>query len=92
MSNDLSKWNSVTDPKGANSRMPAKENINSAFLLLHHLVQSIKIYQIRYVILNTGDIFADPPYCCINFALASTEDESIGTLLDKSLRRSKDLL
>jgi len=69
--------------------MPAKENINSAFLLLHHLVQSIKIYQIRYVILNTGDIFADPPYCCINFALASTEDESIGTLLDKSLRRSK---
>lgn len=28
--------------------------------------------------------FGDPSYCYINFALALTEDESIGTLLDKS--------
>jgi hypothetical protein len=57
--------------------------------LLHHLVQPIKICEIRYVTLNTGDIFADPSYSCINSALASTKDESIGTLLDELLRRSK---
>ncbi len=46
--NILSKWASVIDPKGANSKTPAlaKRYIDSTFLLLHRGVQPIKICEI----------------------------------------------
>jgi hypothetical protein len=75
MLNTLSKSDSVIDPKGADSRIPTyKEYIDSTFLLINHVVQTIKICQIWDVTLNTDDIFAYLVDCFIKLALTSAGD------------------
>ena len=63
-----------------------KEDIDAAFLLLNRRVQPVKICQIRYVTLNTGDVFFDLFHRGIEFALTTTGDKDMRALGNETFR------
>jgi hypothetical protein len=66
-----------------------KDDIEVSLLLLDSGEQPIEVCQIRDITLNTCDIFTNLFYGSIQFSLATTRDEDIGTFGDKALSSGK---
>src|SRR5690242_12713951 len=78
-------------PKGskfANAGV-GENNIDPPLHLRDSLVKTIKVSQLGNVSLNSGNVGADCLHGPVEFLLAATRDEDIGTLLDEQLSSSQ---